>query len=313
MTISQILQSKNLWDDENIRITFFKCVKWQVEETLDPINCPYHYFCDSTYPGNFPPYVDILVLLFATVSYLSTLIIMVVDISTRSDSGFTRSKRFLLPSGPVFLPVILLILAKGHRISSVFPLSTIGPAILQLLHVSALVFDHGVDKDLRYAIYEASTISGILHASLYLDSIILPYYTGFDALTSSRLSGECPSCVCRKEVLVVGGQLVRYRGWSATTFVVVGALCLRVICRMTEGENRRTTMVVKSLFESLGWILITVDCVYLTGKAPPEQFMIRIIAFGSVFILICLHMINKLCSRIAQRNLVHEKSDSLTS
>ncbi|WCJ22543.1 hypothetical protein M5689_004629 [Euphorbia peplus] len=258
--------SKNLWANEDIRMTFIKCIRWQVEETLDPINCPYHYFCDSTYPGNFPPYIDILVVLFMTASFLSTLIIMIVDISRKTESGFARWRRFWLPSGPVALPVILLVLAKGHRISSVFPLSIIGPSILQLLHVSALVFDHGVDKDLR-------------------------------------LSGECPSCVCREEVLVVGGTLVSYRGWSVTTFVVVAALCLRVISRMTEGEKRRTMMAMKSLFESLGWILITFDCIYLTRKTPPEKSMIRIIAFGSLFVLIYLHMIKKLCSRIAQHNL----------
>ncbi|WJX10602.1 hypothetical protein P8452_01300 [Trifolium repens] len=58
----------------------------------------------------------------------------------------------------------------------------------------------------------SSTISGILHASIYLDSILLPYYTGFDALMSSTFSGECATCVCRKEELVVGGKLVKYKG-----------------------------------------------------------------------------------------------------
>nr|CAD1835513.1 unnamed protein product [Ananas comosus var. bracteatus] len=32
----------------------------------------------------------------------------------------------------------------------------------------------------------------ILHASLYLDAIILPYYTGIDALSGSRFSDEWP-------------------------------------------------------------------------------------------------------------------------
>lgn len=294
------------WASEDIRITFFKCVRWQVEETLDPINCPYHYFCDSTYPGNYPRYVDIIVFLFATASYLATLIIMVIHISRREEACFIRSRRFLLPSGPVSLPIILLALTKGYRINSLFPLSCIGPAILLLLYVSALAFDLGVDKDVRYAIYEASTISGILHASLYLDSIILPYYTGFDALVSSTFSGECQSCVCRREVLVVGGTLVTYRGWSVTAFLVVGTLCLRIIRRMTE-QNRSSIMAIKSLLESLSWISITLDCVYLTRKAPPEQTMMRITAIGGVLVLVCLHLIKKLSSHITQWNLTHGK------
>ncbi|XP_058008515.1 uncharacterized protein LOC110672455 [Hevea brasiliensis] len=138
------------WAFEDIRITFFKCVRWQVEETLDPINCPYHYFCDSIYPGNYPPYVDVIVFLFATASYLATLVIMVIDISKRGEAYFSRSRRFLLPSGPISLPIILLVLAKGYRINSIFPLSCIGPAILQLLYVSALAFDNGDDKDVRF-------------------------------------------------------------------------------------------------------------------------------------------------------------------
>ncbi|KAF2324965.1 hypothetical protein GH714_021920 [Hevea brasiliensis] len=243
------------WAFEDIRITFFKCVRWQVEETFDPINCPYHYFCDSTYPGNYPPYVDVIVFLFATASYLATLVIM---------------DQFYISS------------------------SCIGPAILQLLYVSSLAFDIGVDKDVRYALYEASTISGILHGSLYLDSIILPYYTGFDALVSSTFSGECQSCVCRREVLLVGGKLVTYRGWSVTTFLVVGALCLRIIRRMS-GQNSSTIMAIKSLLESSG-ISITLDCIYLTRKAPPEQPMMRITAFGSILALVCLHLTKKLSS-----------------
>ncbi|KAG6748297.1 hypothetical protein POTOM_048214 [Populus tomentosa] len=204
------LAFRSEWPSEDVQAVFFKCVRWQVEDTMDPINCPYHYYCDSTYPGNHPPYVDVLAFLFTTALYLVTLAIMVVDISRRGRTYLRKSKRYLQPSGPVSLPLILFVLAKGYRINTVFPLSCFGPAILQLLQVSALTFDCGIDKDVRYAFLQASTISGILHASLYLDSIILPYYTGFDALVSSTFSGECPTCVCRKEVLVVGGRLIRF-------------------------------------------------------------------------------------------------------
>ncbi|KAJ0111668.1 hypothetical protein Patl1_00724 [Pistacia atlantica] len=220
----QLLRPENAalfpeWDLEHVRNTFFKCIRWQVEETLDPLSCPYHYYCDSNYPGNYPPTVDVLVLIFATTSYLATLVLMVIDISRRGRTSVGQSKRYLLPSGPVSLPIFLLMLAKGHRINTIFPLSCIGPAILQLLYISALTFNNElVNEDVKYAFFEASTISGILHASVYLDSVILPYYTGFDALVSSRFSGECVSCVCRKEALVVGGKLVAYRGWHAISF-----------------------------------------------------------------------------------------------
>ncbi|KAJ6675118.1 TRANSMEMBRANE PROTEIN [Salix viminalis] len=293
------LEFRAEWPSEDVQEMFFKCVRWQVEDTVDPINCPYHYYCDSTYPGNHPPYVDVLVFLFTAALYLATLAIMVVDISRRGRTCLSKSKIYLQPSGPVSLPLILLVLAKGYRINTVFPLSCIGPAILQLLQVSALTFDSGGSgKDVRYAIFQASTISGILHASLYLDSIILPYYTGFDALVSSTFSGECASCVCRKEALVVGGRLIRYRGWSLTTFLVIGALCLRILCRVT-GESKSRIMSIKSLLESLGLILITVDCVYLIRKSP-EQSLMRIAAFGGVLVLICLQMIKRMSAQMIQ-------------
>ncbi|KAK8499614.1 hypothetical protein V6N12_000134 [Hibiscus sabdariffa] len=287
------------WDLEDIRMAFFKCTRWQVEETLDPVNCPFHYFCDSVYPGHYPPAVDVLVLLLSTASYLATLIIMLIDISKRGRPCLSQSKRLLLPSGPLLLPLILLALAKGLRINTLYPLSCIAPAILQLVQISSLAFDTGVDKDPRYAFLEASTISGILHASVYLDSVILPYYTGIDALASSAFSGECLSCVCRKQVLVAGGKLIKYRGLSVTTFCVMGALCLRIICRLST-ENKGLSSAVKSLLECLAWILITKDCIYLVANSPPEQPMLRAAAFGGILVLICLHGLNKLCMRITQ-------------
>jgi hypothetical protein len=301
------LAFRSEWPSEDVQAIFFKCVRWQVEDTMDPINCPYHYYCDSTYPGNHPPYVDVLAFLFTTALYLVTLAIMVVDISRRGRTYLRESKRYLQPSGPVSLPLILLVLAKGSRINTVFPLSCFGPAILQLLQVSALTFDSRIDKDVRYAFLQASTISGILHASLYLDSIILPYYTGFDALVSSTFSGECPTCVCRKEVLVVGGRLIRYRGWSLTTFLVIGVLCSRILCRVT-GENKSKIMSIKTLLESLGLILITVDCIYLIRRSP-EQSLMRIAAFGGVLVLICLQMIKKMSAQMIQWHSAHVKLD----
>lgn len=287
------------WDLEDIRLAFFKCTRWQVEETLDPINCPFHYFCDSVYPGHYPQVVDILVLLLATASYLATLVIMLIDISRRGRPCLSQSKRLFLPSGPLSLPLILLALAKGLRINILYPFSCIAPAILQLVQISSLAFDNGVDKDPRYAFLEASTISGILHASVYLDSIILPYYTGIDALASSTFSGECLSCMCRKQVLVAGGKLISYRGLSVTTFCVMGGLCLRIVCRLST-ENKAKTLTIKSLLENLAWILITKDCVYLVANTRAEQPLLQAAAFGGILLLICLHGLKVLCIRITQ-------------
>lgn len=294
-----------------IHATFFKCISWQVEETLDAINCPYHYVCDKTYPAkNYPPSVDILVLLFTTASYLVTLVIVIMDIIMNSSgrggrvSFLGQSKRFLLPSGPISLPLIILTFAKGTQINTIFPLSCTGPAILLLVLISALSSDNvgADDKDIKYTFFAASTVSGILHASLYLDSVVLPYYTGFDALMSSTFSGECESCVCRKEALVVGGKL-KYRGWSLTTFFVVGVLCLRIVCKVISGgENNAASagklLFIKLLMERFSWILITVDCVYLTANSPPERVMLRVAAFGGILLLIFLHVLKEACSQI---------------
>ncbi|CAK9144768.1 unnamed protein product [Ilex paraguariensis] len=274
---------QNEWALEDIRSTFVKCTRWQLEDTMDPINCPYHYFCDSSYPGNYPPTVDILVAVFTTASYFATLIFMVMEVYSRGNTRPSRVqlRRYLLPSGPVSLPIFLLAFAKGQRINTIFPFTCIGPAILQLIHISALAFDDIADKDIKYAFLKASTISGIMHASLYLDSTIVPYYTGFDALVSSTLSGECISCVCRKEVLVVGGKLVSYRGWSKTTFLVISTLCLRMICRLSP-ENKGKIRLTKSMLENFSCILITMDCLRLVTKSPPERYLLRSAAFAGM-------------------------------
>ncbi|AES59955.1 transmembrane protein, putative [Medicago truncatula] len=244
------------WDLEEIHATFFKCISWQMQETKDTINCPYHYVCDKTYPPNYHLSIDIL----------------------------------------------------GNQINTIFPLSCIGPAILLLVLISALSFDNEADyKDIQYTFFAASTVSGILHASLYLDSIALAYYTGFDALMSSTLSGECATCVCRKEALAVGGKLVKYKGWSMTTFFVGSVLCLRIICTIF-GENvGKFVSMIKVLMERFSWILISLDCVYLIAKSPPERVMLRVVAFGCIFLLIVLHVLKEACSQIHAMAYVAEK------
>ncbi|VVA89707.1 unnamed protein product [Arabis nemorensis] len=301
------------WEtDSDRKLTFFKCIKWQFEDTLDPINCPFHYFCDSLYPGDYPQIIDVLVFFFITFSYLTTLIAVLKKVISRrrgredadnGDSYDDKAKRYLLPSGPVSLPLILLIFAKGQRINTLFPISIFGPAILQLVQFSVLIFENNIEKEASFVFFEASTISGILHASLYLDAVILPYYTGFDALVTSTFSGVCKSCICRKEPLIVGGKIVAYRGWSSTTFLVVGALCLRIICKLCREEaKRKKVMVVKNVVEGLAWIVLIRDCVYLAVMSPVEEpVSFRVFVFGSLLVLICVYVITQVCCLVSRR------------
>ncbi|RWR80867.1 hypothetical protein CKAN_00952600 [Cinnamomum micranthum f. kanehirae] len=278
------------WAPENITNTFFKCIRWQVEETTDPFHCPYHYYCDSTYPGNYPPFIDFSVLVLAAASYLVIIAFNVMEMKGMTPRIRFR-RRYWLPSGPIALPFILLSLARGHRIDTFFPLSHLGPLLLQMLLISALSFENPPDKNVKYALFEVSTVSGILHASLYLDSVILPYYTGLEALVTSTLSGECASCICRREVLVAGGTLVSYRGWSMTSFSVVGALFSRMVCTWI-GEDKGSVLM-RLMLEGFGWILIAADAVYLMVNSP-QGGLIERAAFGGVCALICLHFLKKL-------------------
>lgn len=297
------------WEmDLDRKLTFFKCTKWQFEDTLDPINCPFHYFCDSLYAGDYPQITDVLVFFFITVSYLTTLIAVLRKVITRrrredDDDDDDKAKRYLLPSGPISLPLILLILAKGQRINTLFPISIFGPAILQLIQLSVLIFENNIEKEASFVFFEASTISGILHASLYLDAVILPYYTGFDALVTSTFSGVCKSCICRKEPLIVGGKIVAYRGWSSTTFLVVGVLCLRIVCKLCREEaKRKKVLVIRNAVEGLAWIVLIRDCVYLAVMSPVEEpVLFRVFVFGSVLLLICVYVITQVCCLVSRR------------
>lgn len=256
------------WSTDNIKTTFFKCTRWQVEETTDLLNCPFHYFCDSSYAGNFPPIADMSALAAVVGSFLSS-------------------------SGPVMLPLMLLLLANGQRINTFFPLSQMGPSILLLIHVSALAFEKKTDQSgLRYAVLEASTLTGILRASLNLDSIIQPYYTGLDALSRSFFSDECPSCVCRKEELVVGGRLVLYRGWSKTTVFIMIAQCSRMLCRIS-GENK-FTMMIKLILEVIGWVSVAGDAIYLTIAIPFERSILKVMIYGGICVLISFNVFRRM-------------------
>ncbi|KAH9621967.1 hypothetical protein KSS87_021697, partial [Heliosperma pusillum] len=249
---------------QDLQRTFYKCRKWQLEQTLDPINCPYHYYCNSHYPGNYPSWVDTLVIFITAFSFLAATIAMIAAVVGGSRlpeppwlTKFNRFRRYFLPSGPILLPIIVVFIAKGSRVNTLLSLAVTGPAILQLVRVSALSFETKTESDIKYVSLEVSTMSGILQAALYLDSIILPYYTGLDALESSRFSGECLSCICREEALIVGGTVV-YRGWSVTTAMVVGTLTLRMFTRLAP-ETKGKTMPIKIAIESLSWILMIVE------------------------------------------------------
>ncbi|MCL7039495.1 hypothetical protein MKW94_026417 [Papaver nudicaule] len=330
---------------QNITTTFLRCIKWQVEETTDPVNCPYHYFCDSSYPGgDYPLAMDILVLLFTATLFLVTLVFTIQEIvrirtSTSSSTtaagggggrrpviryncggrGSRQSRRYWIPSGPIALPFILLSLAKGYRINTLSPLAEcIGPTLFQLLQISALAFPNDDDDDdnmegnfnklkydIKYILFELSTVSGILHASLFLDYIIMPYYTGLDALMSStNVSGECASC-----------KLVSYRGWSMSMFSVVGVLCLKTVSRLLlillsyyDNEVHMATvlavvkllqLIIQPILETTSWILISIDSIYLMMNSPESDGSapFRVAAYGCACFLISLHVLTKLQSR----------------
>ncbi|BAF11495.1 uncharacterized protein [Oryza sativa Japonica Group] len=274
-----------------------KCTRWQLEETTDFVTCPYHYYCDSSYPGDYHAAVGVLVAAFAAYCFLSTLAFTVLDLARSGGGGGGAGgvrgirRKYLLPSGPFLLPLVLLVLAKGQRINAVFPLAQLGPALLLLLQASALAFRNEADGDIRYAVLEASTVSGVLHASLYLDAVVLPYYTGLEALRWSQFSGECATCLCRMEPLVVGGTAVRYRGLSKTALAIIFALCSRMVCRIY-GEERLSAWT-RSALEAAGWVFVAADAVYLVGWVAIEGGAVAVLAYSLVAGLVFLSVFGK--------------------
>ncbi|CAM0957039.1 unnamed protein product [Alopecurus aequalis] len=286
----------SVWRGQGSNITrqILRCTRWQLEETTDFITCPYHYYCDSSYPGDYSTAVGVVVAVFAAYCLLSAVAFTVVEIGSvaRAAGGVGRIKRkYLVPSGPFLLPLVLLILAKGQRINAVFPLARFGPALLLTLQASALAFRNEADGDVRYAVLEASTVSGILHASLYLDAVVLPYYTGTDALRWSRFSGECATCLCRMEPLVVGGRTVLYRGLSKTALAIIFALCSRMVCRIY-GEERLSAWT-RSALEIASWVFVSGDAVYLAGWALAEGAAASVTVYALVAGLVFLCVFGK--------------------
>ncbi|CAL9136436.1 unnamed protein product [Musa textilis] len=303
---------------KNTEKLFFKCTRWQVEETTDLVNCPYHYFCDSAYEGDYPPAVDLSVLLFAVSCFLSATVFTLVELRRRRSSidasnGRRWKRRYLLPSGPIALPLLVLIFANGRRIDTIFPLTHIGPALLQLAYVSALAFRNRAATDIKYAVLEASTVSGILHASLHLDSVLLPYYTGLAALRESTFSGLCASCVCRREPLVLGGSLIGYRGWSKTTVSTATALCSRMACRIY-GEEK-LSLVIRMTLEAISWLLVAADSFHLMAVAVAQGSRFRMMVYGGLCALIslnCLRLVVHLSARaVAKMHHIEKKMEFL--
>uniref|UniRef100_A0A0D9VRZ6 Uncharacterized protein n=1 Tax=Leersia perrieri TaxID=77586 RepID=A0A0D9VRZ6_9ORYZ len=305
MSYDQMLGGRSPWTaaaahdggaGEAVVRQILKCTRWQLEETTDFVTCPYHYYCDSSYPGDYHAAVGALVAAFAAYCFLSTLTFTVLDLaaSRHGNGGVTIRgirRKYLLPSGPFLLPLLLLALAKGQRVNAVFPLAQLGPALLLLLQASALAFRNEADGDVRYAVLEASTVSGVLHASLYLDAVVLPYYTGLEALRRSQFSGECASCLCRMEPLVVGGTAVRYRGLSKTALAIIFALCSRMVCRIY-GEERLSAWT-RSALEAAGWVFVAADAVYLVGWVAAEGGAVAVAAYSLVAGLVFLSVFGK--------------------
>ncbi|XP_074569390.1 uncharacterized protein LOC141826034 [Curcuma longa] len=258
---------------------FFKCTRWQVEETTDLINCPYHYFCDSTYKEDYPPIVDFLVLLFILMSFISATVFTLLDFISRrptsaADPSIGRLKRrHLLPSGP---------------------------ALLQLVYISVLAFRNRDESDLKYSVLEVSTVSGILHASLHLDSILVAYYTGLAALRESTFSGLCASCVCRKDALVLGGSLSGYRGWSKATVLTAIAVCSRMVCRVF-GEERLSS-AIRLAVEGVSWVFVAENSIDLLMGVGS---LLDLVVYGGVCALILLNFLRmgiNLLASIARKN-----------
>uniref|UniRef100_A0ACD5TCF1 Uncharacterized protein n=1 Tax=Avena sativa TaxID=4498 RepID=A0ACD5TCF1_AVESA len=292
----------SVWRGQGSNITrqILKCTRWQLQETTDLITCPYHYYCDSSYPGDYSTTVGVVVAVFSAYCLLSTAIFTVLEIGTgagaRAAGGivgrFVKRRKYLVPSGPFLLPLVLLVLAKGQRINAaVFPLARLGPALLLTLQASALAFRNEADGDVRYAVLEASTVSGILHASLYLDAVVLPYYTGADALRWSRFSGDCATCLCRMEPLLVGGRTVLYRGLSKTALAIIFALCSRMVCRIY-GEERLSVWT-RSALEIASWVFVSGDAVYLAGWALAEGAAPTVAVYALVAALVFLCVFGK--------------------
>ncbi|VAI07658.1 unnamed protein product [Triticum turgidum subsp. durum] len=96
-----------------------KCTRWQLEETTDFVTCPYHYYCDSSYPGDYHSAVGALVAAFAAYCFVAALAFAVLDLVRSGAAGVRGVKRkYLVPSGPFLLPLVLLALAKGQRVNA---------------------------------------------------------------------------------------------------------------------------------------------------------------------------------------------------
>ena len=80
-----------------------KCTRWQLEETTDFVTCPYHYYCDSSYPGDYSAAVGALVAVLALYCLLSAAAFTVVEIAragggspaTAGGGGAARAARVL--------------------------------------------------------------------------------------------------------------------------------------------------------------------------------------------------------------------------
>lgn len=253
-----------------------------------PLSCPYHYYCtNNIHPSSYSAVADWFALVLAVASFL--FLCGVVLWETRGSlfgRVFNKSTaRYWLPSGPLILPLTLLPLAKGHRIDSLFPLSYIAPAWLQLLHISALgnlgsyeeLFAGRVSvKDrVNAMVFEVSVAAGIVHASLYVDSVAMPYYTGLEAFMSSSLSGICTSCICRREPLVAGGAF--WPGaWSYGSCVVALGLLLRLGFGFLQ-YNWKWNRIIRDvldlgelLMECMGWMVTVWEVMQLLNISIPS-------------------------------------------
>lgn len=316
------------WEWEYAADTFLKCRVWQEEQTMySSLTCPYHYYCtNSVHPPSYSAIADWFALALAAASFLFLGGVVLWESRGRLFGRVfhKNTARFWLPSGPLILPLTLLPLAKGHRIDSLFPLSYIAPAWLQLLHISALgnlgsyeeLFAGRVSVRDRVnaMVFEVSMASGIVHASLYVDSVAMPYYTGLEAFMSSSLSGICTSCICRSEPLVAGGAI--WPGaWSYGSFVVASGLLLRLgfgFLQYNWKWNRFLRDILNLgglVMEFIAWIVTMWEVMQLLHvripsrqQGVPYPFVVVPLTFMLLFVLSKMIWVTIKCNNNAQKN-----------
>lgn len=134
-----------------------------------------------------------------------------------------------------------------------------------------------------------------------LDSILLPYYKGSDALVSTTFSGKCSSCACRNEMLIIlvprgGDQWPHFQLW------VLSVEGLSADC----GKKTGTTILIRPWLESIAWIFDISGLCLSSNKLHPKGQCWELLLL-EVFVLICLHVLKRACTLTKKMTFSVEK------